>query len=150
MGALNSSGFLVPASDAAGLRVVGRIEETVDNSAGSDGAAFACAREGVFLFDNSGTNAVDAADAGKECYVEDDYIVAETSTHKVKAGRVVEVVTGGRDAGVWVDCRSGQASRVPNADSLTALSFSTTATGAEVGALRDALLAILQNQGFVK
>lgn len=39
--------------------------------------------------------------------------------------------------------------RVASADSLTALTFSATATQAEAGALRDAILAALQEQGLM-
>lgn len=147
LAALNSSGYLVPASDTAGLRVVGRAEQTVDNSAGAAGALSCDVKEGVFKFSNSAGDAVDANDVGKTCFVEDDHIVCEAgATHKVQAGRVVAVDSDG----VWVDCRSGQAARVPSADTLTALTFSSTVTQAEAGALRNAVLAILQAQGLVK
>lgn len=97
--ALDASGDAVPASDAAALRVVGRAEETVDNSDGDAGDLTINAKRGVFKFANSGTAAVDANDKGKVCFVEDDQTVAETSTHKCKAGRVLDV----EDDGVWVD-----------------------------------------------
>lgn len=136
--ALNSSGNAVAASDTAGLRVVGRAEETVDNSAGSAGDLSIDVKEGVFKYANSGTAAVDPDDKGKDCFVEDDTIVAETSTHKVKAGRVVQVDSDG----VWIDTRSGQAARVPSADTITA--------AADLAATKSAVLAILQAQGLVK
>lgn len=138
LAALDSSGNLVPASDAAGLRAAGRVEYTVDNSAGAAGDLSADVKEGVFKFNNSATVAVDPDDKGKLCFVEDDNTVAETSTHKVKAGRVVDVESDG----VWVDTRSGQASRVPSADTITG--------AADIAALKVATLAILQAQGLVK
>lgn len=141
--AVNSSGYAVPAADTSGLRVIGRAEETVTNS-GSAGDLTINVKRGVFLFDNSGTSAVDADDIGKFAFVEDDQTIAESSTNKVIAGRVVGVVT----EGVWID--TTYAYPVPSADTLTALTFSTDATGAEVAALRAAVLAILQAQGLVR
>ncbi len=142
--ALNSSGNAVRGSDTAGLRVMGCATESVDNSTGLAGDAGIDVKRGVFLFSNSETNAVDADDIGKLCFVEDDNTVAETSTHKVIAGRVVGV----ESRGVWVDTSAAQV--VPNADTLTALTFSSTVTQAEAQALRNAVLAIFQGQGFVK
>ena len=143
--ALDSSGNAVPASDAAGLRVIGLAQEDADNSAGLAGALKVATKNGVFQLNNSTGDAVDANDKGKICYVEDDNTVSETGgTHKVKAGRVLDV---GAD-GVWVD--TDFASVVPSADTLTALTFTAGgATGPEVAALRAAILAILQAQGLV-
>jgi hypothetical protein len=97
--ALNSDGRAVPAAHAAGLKVVGRAEATITNGA-TAGAVSVDVKRGVFLFGNSGTDAVDANDRQKACFVEDDNTVSETGgTHKVIAGRVVDVVA----EGVWVD-----------------------------------------------
>ncbi len=138
LAALNSSGFLVPSADTAGLRVIGRAEETVNNSGGSDGDTSCDVQEGVFLLNNSASAAVDADDRGKICFIEDDNTVAETSTHKVKAGRVIDVVEGG----VWVDTRAGQPALIPAADTLTG--------AADLTALKAALIPILQGAGIVK
>ncbi|HEY8898875.1 MAG TPA: hypothetical protein VIM61_00470 [Chthoniobacterales bacterium] len=134
--ATNSSGYLVQAADTAGLRVAGRCEADVDNSSGSAGDVSADVKKGIFKYANSATNAVDADDIGKDCFVEDFQTVAETSTHKVVAGRVVAVASDG----VWVDTRF--AARVPSADTITG--------AADLAALKTALLAILQAQGLVK
>lgn len=99
--ARDSAGRAVPASDTAGLRVVGRAEETVDNSAGAAAALSIEIRLGCFKFTNSGTAAVDADDVGKMAVVEDDQTVAETSTNLVTAGRITAVDSDG----VWVDTR---------------------------------------------
>lgn len=143
--ARDGNGRAVPASDADGLKVIGRAEESVDNADGDAGALNVNVKRGVFLFANSDVNAVTLAHVGQYCYVEDDETVASDSTHKVKAGRVVDVDSDG----VWVDtCDTGDA---PSADSLTALTFTGGgATGPEVEALRDAVLAILQAAGAVK
>ncbi len=99
--ARDAAGRAVPASDTAGLRVVGRAAQTVDNSTGSAGDLSINIEPGVFKYANSATNAVDADDVGKLAVVEDDNTVAETSTSKVAAGRVVEVASDG----VWIDTR---------------------------------------------
>ncbi|WP_414664898.1 hypothetical protein [Horticoccus sp. 23ND18S-11] len=99
--ARDANGRAVPASDTAGLRVVGRAEETVDNAAGAAGDLSINIRLGCFKFDNSATAAVDADDIGKMAVVEDDQTVAETSTNGVSAGRI----TGVDSDGVWVDTR---------------------------------------------
>ena len=99
--ARDAAGRAVPASDTAGLRAIGRAEETVDNSAGSAGDLSINIRLGCFKFANSATNAVDADDVGKLAVVEDDMTVAETSTNKVCAGRVMSVESDG----VWIDTR---------------------------------------------
>lgn len=137
--ALNSSGFALPAADTAGLRVIGRAEASVDNTAGSAGDLNVDTKEGVFLFNNSATDAVDANDRGKIAFVEDDNTVSEAgATHRVVAGRVVDVET----SGVWIDVRAGQAGRVPSADTITG--------AADLAALKVALLALLQAHGIVK
>lgn len=141
--ALNASGYAVPASDTAAIRVMGRAEATIIN-AGSAGDENIDVKRGVFLWDNSGTNAVDADDVGKIAFVEDDQTVAETTTSKIPAGRVMGVVA----EGVWIDTEP--AFTVPSTDTLTALTFSTDATGTEVAALRAAVLAILQAQSLVR
>lgn len=99
--ARDAAGRAVPASDTAGLRVVGRAEETVDNSAGLADALSINLRLGVFKYANSATNAVDPDDVGKMAVVEDDQTVAETSTNKVCAGRILAVDSDG----VWIDTR---------------------------------------------
>lgn len=99
--ARDAAGRAVPASDTAGLRAVGRAEETVDNSAGAAGDLNISIRIGCFKFANSATEAVDADDVGKMAVVEDDQTVAETSANKVSAGRI----TGVDSDGVWVDTR---------------------------------------------
>lgn len=126
--ALDTSGNLVNASDAANLRVLGRAEETVDNSAGSAGDLTANVKRGCFLYANSATAAVDADDKGKLCFVEDNQTVAETTTNKCKAGLVIDVTT----EGVWVDTTYAHlATNVPTA--LAALT-STNGTAAAASA----------------
>ena len=85
--ALNAAGTAVPASDAASRIVIGRAEETVDNSAGAASALSISVKRGIFGFDNSATNAVTIAHIGRVVYVEDDNTVqSATGTNSVKAG----------------------------------------------------------------
>jgi hypothetical protein len=136
LGAVDSAGRAVPAADTAGLRVIGRAESDADNTTGAAGDISVNLKRGTYLFANSATAAVDADDVGKICFVEDDETVAETSTHKVKAGRVVEVSS----EGVWVD--TTEAHHVPAADTITG--------AADLAALKVVLLALLQGAGIVK
>lgn len=86
------------AANTAGLKVVGRVKEYVDNTA--DGLSAEVER-GIFLFTNSSTYPVPRSAIGQNCYVEDDNIVAAFASNMVSAGIVLDVVT----AGVWVDMR---------------------------------------------
>jgi predicted RecA/RadA family phage recombinase len=130
--AVNTAGNAVPASDTTLLVVVGRAEQTVDNSAGAAGDLSINVEKGVFRYPNSATNAVDPDDKGKWAYVEDDQTVAETSAHKVKAGRVIDV-----DAdGVWIDV---SANTITQVDTITG--------AADLTALKVALVALLNHPG---
>jgi hypothetical protein len=93
-----SAGYLVPASAAAGLRCIGRADESVDNSAGADGALRCQVRPGVFLFDNATAgNAIAAAQVGTSCYVVDDHTVSKTPGPAI-AGVVVDIESDGQIA----------------------------------------------------
>lgn len=89
--ALDVTGQAVPAADAAGLRVVGVACQTYDNSDGAAGATLATVRRGTFLFQNSVTQPLTAADAGKIAVVEDDSTIAASATHRIAAGRFLEI-----------------------------------------------------------
>lgn len=129
---LDSSGNAVPAADTAALRVIGVAQADADNTDGDAGDVTLNVKRGVFGFANSGDAAVDADDKGKLCVVEDDSTVAETSTNKIPAGRVVDV----DDDYVWVDVAEGPA-RVPTViTALAALTSTNSTAGAAVpGAL---------------
>ncbi len=88
---VNSSGFLVPAADAAGGKVVGVAEKTVDNSAGSNGDLRVNVRRGVFLLD---ATSITQAMVGTVMYVVDDHTFDDaTGTNSIKAGRLVDFVS---------------------------------------------------------
>ena len=92
--ALNSSGKAVPASDTAGLRVLGRAETRAKTG------EMVTVRSGCFLFKNgSSTAALATADTGGVCYVIDDQTVGKTGgTNSIAAGLVYDV----ENRGVWV------------------------------------------------
>jgi len=95
MVAINAIGGAIPASNAAGPHVIGRADETVDNTGGSLGTKRVLVTEGIYKWNNAGT--VVAAELGKVCDVSDDNTVAIRATG-CKAGIVVEIESDG----VWV------------------------------------------------
>lgn len=101
LAALNAAGNAVPASANIALKVVGRFEAAVDNSAGLAGDKRVEVRRGLFQFGNSaGGDEITLADVGKPCFVVDDQTVAKTSASGTRpaAGMILDV-----DAqGVWV------------------------------------------------
>lgn len=98
--AVNSAGYLVPASDTAGLICVGRAAEQVDNSSGAAGDKSCDVEFGVFKWLNSGTNACEQDDIGRVVYAEDDQTVGDVAgaTPRPKAGMCLEIESDG----VWV------------------------------------------------
>ena len=126
----NSAGNVVPGSDTAALRVAGVATEDVDNADGDAGDLTVNLKRGVFRFANSGSAAVDADDKGKLCFIEDDQTVAETSTHKIPAGRVVDVDSDG----VWVAV--GEPATV-SPTVMTALAALTSTNGVAAAASAD-------------
>lgn len=93
--ALNA-GYLVPASTATGLIVVGCAQKTVNNSAGSDGDLTCPVLPGTHRWANGDTIA--QADVGSVAYASDDLTVTKDGTGKSFAGVIEEVDS----AGVWV------------------------------------------------
>ena len=102
---VNAAGYAVEGADAASIRILGVADEAVDNSSGADGDLKVRIYSGpVFKLNNSATNAVDVADHGQLCFVEDDETVADAAgTKGIIAGRVVEVASDG----VWVQIPAG-------------------------------------------
>ncbi len=92
--ALNSAGKAVPASDTAGLTVIGRAELTAESG------KMVTVKTGCFRFDNSTSTAeIKATEIGKVCYVTDDQTVSKTGgTNNIVAGLVFDV----EKKGVWV------------------------------------------------
>jgi hypothetical protein len=100
MGAVNAAGYVVPASNTAGLKVMGRIEEHVDNSNGAAGdLTVEILRRSSFLFKNSTTSPVTQADVGGNVMVEDAETVAHAASNSIVAGKFLGFESGG----VWVE-----------------------------------------------
>lgn len=102
MVALNEDGFAIPAKKAAGLTAAGRAEETVSNP-GSDGNVSIRVTRGIFVYANSASGKVSAADVLKPCYIEDDQTVTALPTGSSVAGLVIRV----DENGVAVEIGSG-------------------------------------------
>lgn len=99
--AANSSGYATKGQAAVGMTYLGRAEEQVDNSAGSNGSKSILVRRGkAFKWKNSGTSAITQADFGKVCYIEDDQTVSKTD----QAGTLsaAGTIVGVESDGVWV------------------------------------------------
>ena len=98
--ARNGSGYIVNASDATGLKIVGVGAEEVDNSAGSAGDLACTAQRGVFKFANDSGTPVTEASVNSVCYVLDNVTVSGSGgSYNIIAGLVRKVDTDG----VWVD-----------------------------------------------
>lgn len=93
-------GYLVAASDAAGLNVVGRAEALADNSAGANGDIKCEVAIGTFRWNNDpGAGTLDQTDVGTSVYVLDDNTVSSTAgTNSIVAGVLEHVDSDG----AWV------------------------------------------------
>lgn len=102
--AVLDGGFLKPGETATGLVAVGVLQESYDNTGGSDGDIGARVDRGIFPFANSGgADEITRTEIGSDCYIVDDQTVAKTSGSSTRsvAGKVFDV-----DAdGVWVEFR---------------------------------------------
>lgn len=95
--AKNASGFLVPASDTLGLRVVGVAQEQIDNTAGADGALkIKYLTDVTVKMNNDGTSSVAQANlyAGP-VYIKDDNTVQASSANGVVAGTAESIESDG-------------------------------------------------------
>lgn len=73
------SGYLVAASTATGLAVVGIASQSVDNTGGANGALWCEVKRGVFTMKNSAAaDEITLSEIGSACYVVDDQTVAKT------------------------------------------------------------------------
>jgi hypothetical protein len=90
LAAINALGHLVPASDAAGLICVGVFDETVDNTAGVAGAAWASYTTGIEIELDNAAGAI--VQATLLAMVADDHsaTTAAVAAHDVKIGPVVD------------------------------------------------------------
>ena len=92
---VDSTGYLVPASDTANLRFVGVAFESVDNTGGANGAKRCrVVKRGTFIYNRIGSFA--QADIGATARAVTDNEVAKTSTNNIVVGTVVELLDGNR------------------------------------------------------
>lgn len=99
--AANATGFATPGAVATTLTYLGRAEEGVNNTGGSNGAKTVLVRrKKAFQWKNHGADLVTQALLGKTCYIVDDETVAATNGGNTRsaAGIVVGIDSGG----VWV------------------------------------------------
>jgi hypothetical protein len=100
IGVINA-GYAEPGSEALGLIIVGRFEETVDNTAGAAGAKVVNIRTGKsFQWKNSPTDPIAQAQVGTTCYIEDAITVSKTDNGGARS--VAGIITGVDSGGVWV------------------------------------------------
>lgn len=100
--AIDANGYAIPGKKAADLKAAGRAEETVENK-GGDGDAVIRVSRGTFVFENSTSGKIAAADVLGLCYMEDDQTVTKTGTGASVAGLVIRV----DDEGVAVEMGFG-------------------------------------------
>ena len=84
--AINAQGLAVLASDTAGLKAVGRLENDVVNGLDYQGNAYATVRRSTFGIANSAVHPLAQANVGALAVIEDEQTVAATSTNSVHAG----------------------------------------------------------------
>lgn len=100
--AANASGQIVPATDTAGLRVIGRADAEVDNSDGAAGDKSVPISRGVFRIKNSEGSPVAAGSIGDDAFVEDPETVrGDPSATTLVAGKVLGLDADGEY--VWID-----------------------------------------------
>lgn len=91
--ALDADGFLIPATNTAGLQVVGVAEEKADNTGGADGAIDVKVRsDRAFKFT---ATSITQAMLGDMMYVVDDNTVDDVAgaSNAIPVGRLVEFVS---------------------------------------------------------
>jgi hypothetical protein len=100
--AVDAAGNANPASDTAGLVVVGRSETHADNSTGGAAAIKAPVKRGVFGYVNDVTHPITKADVCQTiAFVLDNQTVTKSGTvNSIKAGLVVDLDASNT---VWID-----------------------------------------------
>lgn len=99
----NAAGALIPASDTAGITVVGVAQGRFVNATGAAATVTPASRAaaGCFKFGTTGGNALTVVDVGKNACVLDDQTVvrAAGTTNSIVAGIVDSIDP---DGGIWV------------------------------------------------
>lgn len=113
---VNSSGYAVPAANAANYRFVGVAVRQADNRTGSAAdKTVEVFREGVFEFDAS---SIAQANVGSDMYVVDDHTFDESDPgHGVKCGKLVKYISATKG---WIAIGAAVATAITgSADALT-------------------------------
>lgn len=98
---VNATGYAVPAAANATLAIVGRSDQYVDNTAGTDGSKTVTIVRGKLIkLANSSADPVTQASVGRTCYVVDDQTVA--AGHATNTRPAAGKVFGIEADGVWV------------------------------------------------
>lgn len=92
--ALDSNGMASEATKGADITVIGRSEQYVDNTGGSDGDINITVKRGVFIWNNDTANPVEQKDIMKQCYILDPKTVTMTSESNSVAGKIVGLENG--------------------------------------------------------
>lgn len=140
MVAITAAGYAVPAADTAGLIVVGRAEEQIDNTDGSSGDLSITVKRGVFSWAATG---MAISNVGDPVFVLDDQTVgvAGDTTNEVYAGVVAEFVSATE---VWVEQDATLASYSRTAAAVAAVA--TADADATYGAPEQTLINELKTQ----
>lgn len=129
--AVNTSGYVAPASADPTLKVIGWSRGRVDNSAGTAGAEkVPICRKPIRLVNSAGVDAITNAHVGEYCYAVDDQTVALTSSggDRPVAGRVMHVDS---TAGVLVEFVGIDAGRLPVLEATVGFADLTDADGSQ-------------------
>jgi hypothetical protein len=90
--AVDATGYLVPATAAAALKVVGVAEKSADNTSGANGALSVPVRRGAFWLANKGGDLLTQADVyNTQPSIEDDQTVRKTAAGSSVFGRLIAV-----------------------------------------------------------
>lgn len=92
--ALDANGLASEAVKGAGITVIGRSEQYVDNSGGADGAVMINVKRGAFIWNNDTTSPVEEKDVMKQCYILNSQTVTMTSEANSIAGKVIGLEDG--------------------------------------------------------
>ncbi len=129
----NAAGYLVPASDAAGLIFQGIARQHVDNTGGNNGDETCLVRRKPTLARMTLGHAITRANIGDNVFVVDDETVDLVSnvTYGILAGTIAEYIDA---TGAWVDIEPA----ILQADVATHISDTSSAHGASAISLADA------------
>lgn len=100
--AVDANGYAIPGKKAASLKAAAGPRRP-SRTRGGDGDAVIRVSRGTFVFENSTSGKITAADVLSLCYMEDDQTVTKTGTGASVAGLVIRV----DDEGVAVEMGFG-------------------------------------------